>query len=102
MIVVDARALIAILDEEPDAAAYAKAMADADPPLVPAATALETGLVMVHRQGSKAIRKVNGLIQEAGFQIAPSGTSERGLTETDGSISGSFHHVECKHLSVLR
>ena len=34
MIVVDASALIAILDEERDAARYAEAIAEADPPLV--------------------------------------------------------------------
>jgi len=41
MIVVDASALIAILDEERDAARYAEAIAEADPPLVSAATVAE-------------------------------------------------------------
>ena len=38
MIVVDASALIAILNEEDDAARYAKAIAEADAPLISAAT----------------------------------------------------------------
>ena len=37
MIVVDASALIAILDKEPDAALYAEAIAEADAPIISAA-----------------------------------------------------------------
>lgn len=43
--------------------------ADADPPLVSAATLVETGIVMLNRHGPKGARKVNALIQEAGFQV---------------------------------
>lgn len=69
MIVVDTSALIAILDQEKDAALYAEAIAEADPPLISAPTLLETDLVMLNRHGAKAARMVDGLIQEAGFQI---------------------------------
>jgi ribonuclease VapC len=69
MIVVDASALIAILDEERDAARYAEAIAEADPPLVSAATVVEAGIVMFNRHGVGGSRKFNALIQEAGFQI---------------------------------
>ncbi len=69
MIVVDASALIAILDEERDAARYAEAIAEADPPLVSAATVVEAGIVMFNRHGAGGARKFNALIQEAGLQI---------------------------------
>jgi len=69
VIVVDASALIAIPDEERDAARYAEAIADADTPLVSAATIVETGIVMFNRHGAGGSRKLNGLIQEAAFQI---------------------------------
>ncbi len=69
MIVVDTSALIAILEEEQDAVAYAKAVAEADPPLISAAAMVEAGIVMLNRHGPKALRKVNLLIQEAGFQV---------------------------------
>ena len=69
MIVVDASALIAILDEERDAARYAEAIAEADPPLVSAATVVEAGIVMFSRHGAGGSRKFNALIQETGFQI---------------------------------
>jgi ribonuclease VapC len=69
MIVVDASALIAILDEERDATRYAEAIAEADPPLVSAATVVEAGIVMFNRHGAGGSRKLNALIQEAGFQV---------------------------------
>ncbi len=71
MIVVDTSALIAILDDEPEAAVYAAAIAEADPPLISAATLVEAGLVMLNRHGSQATWKVQALVQEAGFQIEP-------------------------------
>jgi ribonuclease VapC len=52
MIVVDTYALIAILDKEPDAALYAEAIAEADSPLISAATLLELHIVMLNRRGA--------------------------------------------------
>lgn len=69
MIVVDTSALIAILDEEPDAAAYAGAIAEADPPLISAASLVEAGIVMFNRHGPKATPMVDRLIEEAGFHV---------------------------------
>jgi len=69
MIVVDTSALIAILDKEPDAALYAETIAEADPPLISAATLLELNIVMINRHGVKAARMVDRLIQEARFQV---------------------------------
>ncbi len=71
MIVVDASALIAILDEEDDRARYAEAIADADPPLISAATFVETGIVMLNRYGPRGLRKFHALIEEAGCQVEP-------------------------------
>lgn len=69
MIVVDASALIAILNKEPDAALYAETIVEADPPLISAATLLEVNIVMLNRHGARAARMVDRLIQEAGFQV---------------------------------
>lgn len=69
MIVVDTSALIAILDKEPDAALFAEAIAEADPPLISAATLLEVNIVMLNRHGERAARMVERLLQEAGFQV---------------------------------
>ena len=69
MIVVDTSALIAILDREADAALYAEAIAEADAPLISAATLLELHIVMLNRHGARAAQIVDRLIQDAGFQI---------------------------------
>jgi len=69
MIVVDASALIAILDKEPDAARYAEAIAEADTPLISAATLLELHIVMLNRHGARAAQIVERLILDAAFQI---------------------------------
>ena len=69
MIVVDTSALIAILDKEPDAARYAEAIAEADTPLISAATLLELHIVILNRHGASAAQIVDRLIQDAAFQI---------------------------------
>jgi ribonuclease VapC len=69
MIVVDTSALIAILDKEPDAALYAEAIAEADTPLISAATLLELHIVMLNRHGARTAQIVDRMIQDAGFQI---------------------------------
>jgi ribonuclease VapC len=55
--------------KSPDAALYAEAIAEADPPLISAATLLELNIVMINRHGVKAARMVDRLIQEARFQV---------------------------------
>ncbi|HEX2229569.1 MAG TPA: type II toxin-antitoxin system VapC family toxin [Candidatus Binatia bacterium] len=67
--VVDTSALIAILDREPDAALYAEAIAEADAPLISAATLLELHIVMLNRRGAAAAQIVDQLVKDAGFQI---------------------------------
>ena len=69
MIVVDTSALIAILDKEPDAVLFAEAIAEADTPLISAATLLELHIVMLNRHGAMAAQLVDRLIQTAAFQI---------------------------------
>ena len=69
MIVVDTSALVAILDEEPDALTYAEAIADADQPLISAATLVEAGIVMFNRRGTKAAQMLDRLIEESSFQV---------------------------------
>lgn len=69
MMVVDTSALLAILEAEPDATVYAQAIADADPPLISAASLVEAGIVMLNRHGSAGLTQVNRLVQEAGFQV---------------------------------
>jgi ribonuclease VapC len=48
---------------------YAEAIAEADSPLISAATLLELHVVMLNRHGGRAGQLVDRLIQDAGFQI---------------------------------
>jgi ribonuclease VapC len=86
MIVVDASALVAILDDEDDASRYAEAIAEADPPLISAATLIETGIVMLNRHGSRGLQKLRLLVQEAGFQVE-SVTPQHAQVALDGYAS---------------
>ena len=69
MIVVDTSALLAILEEEEDAADYAKAIAEADPPLISAASVVEAGIVMLNRHGARSLGRVSRLLEAAGFRV---------------------------------
>ena len=69
MIVVDTSALVAILAEEEEASGYALLIAQADPPLISAATLVELDIVMFNRHGPRAASMVDGLLREAGFQV---------------------------------
>jgi ribonuclease VapC len=69
VIVVDASALLAIFEEEDDAAIYSRAIADADSPLISTASVVEVGIVILGRHGSKAVERANRFIREAGFQL---------------------------------
>jgi ribonuclease VapC len=59
MIVVDTSALLTILEEEQDAAVYARAIAEADPPLISAASVVEVGIVMPNRHGSSPLQQTS-------------------------------------------
>jgi ribonuclease VapC len=69
MIVVDSSALIAILDNEQDAAMYAEALAEADVALISAATLLETAIVMLNRHGERSARILDELVRDAGMEV---------------------------------
>ena len=69
MIVVDTSALVAILEEEDDAAAFAEAIAEADAPLISAATLVEAGLVIFNRHGKKGASLLDDVIRDGGFRI---------------------------------
>jgi ribonuclease VapC len=69
MMVVDTSALLSILQDERDAPVHARAIAEADPPLISAASLVEAGIVMLNRHGPRGLGKVYRLIEEAGFRV---------------------------------
>ncbi len=71
MIVVDSSALVAILENEPDAAVYAKAIEQAERLLISAVNVHETGVVLRARRGPAAVDRLWRLLQvENDFEIA--------------------------------
>lgn len=92
MIVVDTSALIAILSKEPDAALYADAIAQADPPLISAATLLELHIVMLNRHGAKAGQIVDRLIKDGGFQVETFTAQHIDLARAAYARYGKGHH----------
>ncbi len=62
--VVDTSALIALLDNEPDADRYETAVAEADSLVISAATALECKIVLEHRYGPVGAVKLDQLLSE--------------------------------------
>jgi ribonuclease VapC len=72
MIVVDSSALLAIFEGEPDAPAFAAAIAQADRLLISAVTVHETGVVLRLRHGEAALTRLwRFLLEENDFEIVP-------------------------------
>lgn len=69
--VADTSALLEILLNEPDAAAYRAAIEAADLRLVSAGTVLELGLVVEARFGEAGGRELDLLLSRAEFEIVP-------------------------------
>lgn len=71
MIVVDSSALIAILENESDAAIYAEAIAAAERLLISAVNVHESGIVLRARRGPAAVARMWQFLQEENdFEIA--------------------------------
>jgi ribonuclease VapC len=70
MIVVDSSALIAIFEQEPDAAVFAKAISRANRLLISAVNVHETGIVLRGRRGVAAVDRLWRFLQvENDFEI---------------------------------
>jgi ribonuclease VapC len=71
MIVVDSSALVAILEEEPEADRFLQLIRDASPRLVSAVTVYETGIVIGVRRGFESAIDVMALLAELRTEIIP-------------------------------
>ena len=69
--IVDTSALIAILRDEPDAMAYARAIANAAIRRISAATFVETAAVIDASRDPIASRRFDDVLREARFEIEP-------------------------------
>jgi ribonuclease VapC len=71
MIVVDSSALIAILEEEPEAERFLTLLRDTTRRIASAVTIYETGVVMGTRRGRKSEAELMALIEQLGIEIVP-------------------------------
>lgn len=71
MTVVDSSAVMAVLLQEPDAEAYARAMQDLAPLILSAGTLVELGAVALGRGGEALANDLYVLIEEADMEIVP-------------------------------
>ncbi|MHB8267425.1 type II toxin-antitoxin system VapC family toxin [Bradyrhizobium sp.] len=71
MIVVDSSALIAILEEEPEAERFLTLLRDTARRIASAVTIYETGVVMGSRRGRKSEAELIALIEQLGIEIVP-------------------------------
>ncbi len=69
--VIDTSALIAILLDEPEAAAFAKAISADSRRLISAASALETAIVIEARRGPAGGRELDLLLHRARIEVVP-------------------------------
>ncbi|MCV7386324.1 type II toxin-antitoxin system VapC family toxin [Mycolicibacter longobardus] len=69
--IADTSAIIAILRDEDDAAAYARAIARADTRRLSAAAYLECGIVLDYQRDPIISRALDEFLDEAGFVIEP-------------------------------
>jgi ribonuclease VapC len=71
MIVVDSSALIAILEQEPEAERYLAIIRDAPRRLVSAITVYETGIVIGARRGRQSAGEIMAFLAELDVEIVP-------------------------------
>jgi ribonuclease VapC len=76
--VVDTSAVMAVLLQEADAEAYARAMQDLAPLVLSAGTLVELGVVALRRGGEALANDLHALIEEADVEVVPvSGSDAR-------------------------
>ncbi|MFI5011372.1 MAG: type II toxin-antitoxin system VapC family toxin [Hyphomicrobiales bacterium] len=71
MIVVDSSALIAVLEQEPEAEKFLVAIRDAPRRLVSAVSVNETGIVIGVRRGREGAAEMMSFLDELGVEIVP-------------------------------
>lgn len=69
--IIDSSALIAVLDQEPEAEAIARAMAAAPDRRLAAANLVETAIVMQERRGDEGARDLDLLLAKLKIEIVP-------------------------------
>ncbi|MBK8454074.1 MAG: type II toxin-antitoxin system VapC family toxin [Thiofilum sp.] len=65
---IDSSVLIAILENEPEAARLIEAIADDSVKLISAVSVVETSIVILNRRGEAGVKELDAFLQEAGIE----------------------------------
>lgn len=90
--VIDTSALVAILFAEPDAATFARSIADAHVRAMSAATLVECSIVAEARHGAAAGRELDLLVHRADVQVVPVDTEQAELARDAWRRFGKGRH----------
>ena len=90
--IIDTSALISILDQEPDAARFVRAIATDRERLLSAANLVEAGIVMQARRGDDGVRDFDLLIAKLKVDIAPLSIKQADLARKAFRRFGRGHH----------
>ena len=71
MIVVDSSAIVAIVNQEPEARLFSDRISADSDPLISAATAIECGVVLMRRAGDKGREVYERVLASGGVRFAP-------------------------------
>lgn len=93
--IVDTSAIIAILRDEDDAAAYADALANADVRRLSAASYLECGIVLDSQRDPVISRALDELIEEAEFVVEP-------VTERQARLARAAYAISAEAAATPR
>jgi ribonuclease VapC len=90
--VVDTSALIAILLLEPEAERFARAIAEARPRLISAASLFEAGIVIESRLGVEAGGDLDDFVADVGLEIEPVTAHQVGIARQAYRTYGRGNH----------
>jgi ribonuclease VapC len=90
--VIDTSALIAILFGEPEAEAFARALADDPKKLISTFSALETGVVVEAKKGEAGGRELDLLLHRAGIEIVAMNVDQVELARSAWRNYGKGNH----------
>lgn len=89
---IDASALIAFLEDEPDAGRVVHAMLHAERLLISTATVVEAGIVVESRRGESGGRDLDLLIHRLGVEQVPVSSEHADLARAAWRQFGKGHH----------
>lgn len=90
--IIDTSALICILDQEPEAERFTRAIAQASERMLSAANVVETGIVMQVRRGDEASRDLDLLLAKSGVEIIPVSARQASLARKAFQRFGRGRH----------